>query len=352
MSDIETRLFRYFVALAEARHFAHAALRLGIAPPTLTRQIKKLESDVGVKLLERKGNRQVVLTEAGQRFLAGAREVLRRTEEISVIARQAASGELGCLQLGFLTTAFCGGFLQSWIGPFEQAYPGIDITLHHMSPMAQITAIARKELDVGFGRPPNKYPPGVRGFDVCRESMALALPREHPLARHNNISPAMLAHEDFVTTTPERAQGFFDHTEAVGRIGNFVPRVAKRDDDLMTALTYVGLGYGIAVVPEFMERMNFADVVFRTIAADPMLQASIAFIHGSKPSASAKLLIEHMRSHALRNLGSDRSEPGPDHARRNPAPAVEPAKDVPDGAGHDPGHQNGHVIDFVRRKQE
>ena len=67
MSDIELRLFRYFVALAEERHFARAALRLKITPPTLTHQIKKLESELGVKLALRKGNTLVTLTDAGQR---------------------------------------------------------------------------------------------------------------------------------------------------------------------------------------------------------------------------------------------------------------------------------------------
>ena len=67
MSDIELRLFRYFVALAEERHFARAALRLKITPPTLTHQIKKLESELGAKLALRKGNTLVTLTDAGQR---------------------------------------------------------------------------------------------------------------------------------------------------------------------------------------------------------------------------------------------------------------------------------------------
>lgn len=59
MSDIETRLFRYFVAVAEEQHFARAALRLGITPQTLTHQIKKLEDQLAARPLERKGNRGV-----------------------------------------------------------------------------------------------------------------------------------------------------------------------------------------------------------------------------------------------------------------------------------------------------
>jgi DNA-binding transcriptional LysR family regulator len=303
MTDIETRLFRYFVALAEEQHFTRAALRLGITPPTLTHQIKKLESELGAKLLERRGNTHVLLTEAGQRFLSRARELLRHVEEAAAVARQAERGELGRLELGFMSSVSCAGLLRTWLGPFQQANPAIDITIHKLVPMAQITGILHNELDAGFTRTPHKYPSGVRGFEVYRQPMVLALPNEHPLARRKEISPAMLAREAFVKTTPELAVGFFGYTEAIGGLGNFIPRVVKRDEDFITVLAYVALGYGIAVVPELVKRLDVANVVFRDIAADPPPQTSIAFVYGSDPSPSAKLLIRHMQSHALRNQG-------------------------------------------------
>jgi DNA-binding transcriptional LysR family regulator len=303
MTDIETRLFRYFVALAEEQHFARAALRLGITPPTLTHQIKKLEGELGAKLLERKGNTHVSLTEAGQRFFARAQEVLRHVQEAAAVARQAERGELGHLKLGFMTSVSCGGLLQSWIGPFQEANPAIDITVRKMVPMAQIAGILRNELDAGFTRTPHKYPSGLRGFEIYRQPMVLALPSEHPLTRRKNISPAMLAREAFVKTTPERDVGFFGYVEAIAGVGNFIPRVVKRDEDFITVLAYVALGYGIAVVPELMTRMNVSNVAFRGIAADPTPQTSIAFVYGGDPSPSTKLLIRHMQSHALRNHG-------------------------------------------------
>jgi DNA-binding transcriptional LysR family regulator len=183
MNDIDTRLLRYFVALAEERHFAQAALRLGISPPTLTNQIQKLEGWLGVKLVKRKGNTKVVITDAGQRFLLRAREMLRQVEEAAAITRQAARGELGHLELGFVASLYSAGLLQSWIGPFQQANPAIAITSRKLSPMAQIAGIVRNELDAGFARPPREYPSGVRGFDVYRQPLVLALPSKHPLAR-------------------------------------------------------------------------------------------------------------------------------------------------------------------------
>jgi DNA-binding transcriptional LysR family regulator len=343
MSDIETRLFRYFVAVAEEQHFGRAALRLGISPPTLTHQIQKLERQLGARFFERKGNTGVVVTDAGQRFLVGAREVLRQAEETAAIARQAGRGELGRLQLGFLASMSSSGLLRGWTGPFQQAHPEIHITMRNLVPMAQIAGIARKELDVGFTRPPHKYPTGVRGFEIYRQSLALALPSEHPLAQHEAISPAMLAREAFVSITPELDLGFFGFTEIVARMGNFIPRVVERDNDFTAVLAYVAHGHGIAVVPETVKTKGIANVVFRNIAADPVPQTSIAFVYGSSPSPSARLLIRHMQRYALRNHGKGAAPPHdldriiiPSALDLDPHPqlrAKRASKDVGRGAG-------------------
>ncbi len=88
MSYVETRLFHYFVTLAEEQHFARAALRLGISPPTLTHQIQKLESELGAKLLQRRGNTKVVLTEAAGAFwLAHAKCCARLKKRRLLLAR-------------------------------------------------------------------------------------------------------------------------------------------------------------------------------------------------------------------------------------------------------------------------
>jgi DNA-binding transcriptional LysR family regulator len=336
MSDIENRLLRYFVAVAEERHFAQAALRLGITPPTLTHQIKKLERDLGTKLLRRKGNTPVVITAAGQRLLAEARETLRHVEQAAARTRQAGRGELGRLQLGFMISLFGADLLESWIGAFERANPAIEIAMHRLGPVAQIDGIGRNELDAGFTRPPRKYPAGIRGFEIYRQPMVLALPRAHPLAQRKDIRPALLRREAFVSFPPELDLGFVGFTETIARIGKFVPRVVRRENDFIAVLGHVRLGHGIAVVPELMKTLSFPNVVYRNIAADPAPQTSIAFIYGSDPSPSAKLLIRHMQRHALRNHGSRSAPPHHHHDRimitgalnLDPRPNIDPHPEV------------------------
>jgi DNA-binding transcriptional LysR family regulator len=300
MADIETRLFRYFVALAEEEHFSRAALRLGISPPTLTHQIKKLESQLGARLVERKGNTHVVVTEAGLRFLDRARDVLRQVEESKVVAQQAARGEVGHIEIGFMSAATCAGLMQKLLGEFQRANPAIEINMHKLVPKAQITAIMRKDLDVGFTRGPDKYPAGLDGFEIYRHPMMLALPAQHPLARHKKINPADLKNEMFVNTGPEVDVGFWGHTEAVAEVGNFTPRVVKRADDLIAILTYVSIGYGIGVIPKSISRIDLPNVVYKELAANPVPMTSIAFVYRrNDASPSATLLTKYMRRHAL-----------------------------------------------------
>jgi DNA-binding transcriptional LysR family regulator len=300
MADIENRLLRYFVALAEERHFSRAALRLKISPPTLTHQIKKLERELGARLLERKGNTHVLLTEAGLRFLDRARDILRQVEEARVVAQQAARGEIGRIEVGFMPAAACAGLMHSLLDDFQRDNPAIDINLHRLVPMDQIAAMIRKDLDVAFTRGPDKYPPGLDGFDVFRQPMVVALRSDHPLARHNKIDPMLLKDETFINTGPEPDVGFWGHTEAVANIGQFAPRVHKRVEDMITILTYVSMGYGIAVISKSMSNIAIPNVVCREIAADQVPTSSIAFVYRrNDQSRAANLLTKYMRRHAL-----------------------------------------------------
>jgi DNA-binding transcriptional LysR family regulator len=300
MVDIETRLFRYFVAVAEERHFTRASLRLGISGPTLSQQIKKLEDQLGAKLFKRKGNTHVEVTEAGIRFLERAREVLRQVEEAKIVAQQAARGDLGRIDIGFMSSATCAGLMQKLLGEFQRANPAIEINMHKLVPKAQITALIRKDIDVGFTRVPDKYPPGLDGFEFYRQPMMLAMPAKHPLARHKKINPADLKDETFVNTGPELDVGFWGHTEAVAAVGRFTPRVVKRDDDLFAVMTYVSIGYGIGVIPESMSRMDIPNVVYRELATNSVPMTSMAYVYRrNDASPSASLLTKYMRHHAL-----------------------------------------------------
>ena len=130
--DLDLRLFRYFVVLAEERHFARAAERLSITPPTLTHQIKALETRLGVRLCNRKTSARLELTEAGRRFLDQARHVLRQAEEAELAAQKAARGEIGSIEIGYMMSVATSGLMQKYVGAFRRANPGIDVNFRRM----------------------------------------------------------------------------------------------------------------------------------------------------------------------------------------------------------------------------
>src|SRR5207253_3984372 len=108
--NVELRLFRYFVTLAQELHFSRAATRLEISPPTLTHQIQKLEQLVGAILINRR-KAGLSLTESGKRFLPHAIEAIRQSDEAVSAARSTARGEVGRVELGYLPSAATSGLL-------------------------------------------------------------------------------------------------------------------------------------------------------------------------------------------------------------------------------------------------
>jgi len=302
MTEIETRLFRYFVGLAEEQHFGRAALNLGISAPTLTQQIKKLEEQLGAKLVQRRGNTHVELTEAGLRVLDRARNVLREAKEAVAVARQAARGEVGRLEIGFMPSAIWSGLIQQYISDFRKQNPAIDIFLHMMNVTEQYSALTQEEIDCGFVRTPNKYPPQIAGIDVFRQTMVLAMPQQHRLANCKYIDPAELKDEIFVNPPTVFELAYWDDTRAIASLGNFVPKVEKRTDNMIMSLAYVAAGFGIAIVAKSMAQIGIPNVVYRDFSPGNSPISTVAFIYRPANSSPAmRLLVSFMRLHALKN---------------------------------------------------
>ncbi len=110
---MELRHLRYFVAVAEELHFGRAANRLNVVQPALSKQISRLENELGVRLLNRT-KRSVELTEAGRVFLEDARQVLDQSERAALKARMMAKGEIGCVEVGTVGSATYGVFKEVW----------------------------------------------------------------------------------------------------------------------------------------------------------------------------------------------------------------------------------------------
>lgn len=256
---------RGFVAVAEELHFGHAAERLQMTQPPLSRQIQKLERSVGVQLLER-DNRMVALTVAGAAFLTEARRLLGLADGALDHVRRIHAGSAGTVRIGFTATA-AFGVLPSLLNQVGAAHPEIDLDLHELVTRDQVDGLLTGDLDLGLARPP---------FDTTafasrvlhREALLVALPTSHRLAATSGpVRADDLVNEPLIMHAPTRARYFYDLVVRLIPIAE--QNVVHSVSQVLTMLWLVAAGRGIAFVPESAARLGIKGVTHRRIAGWP-----------------------------------------------------------------------------------
>jgi len=291
---MEIRHLRYFIAVAEELHFSRAAARLGISPPSLTEQIQGLERELGVRLLLR-SKRTVSLTDAGTNFLEEARMAVRHAERAAVVAKRAGRGETGRVEIGYVSSASCTGLLTSTVAQYRARHPLVSFIIRKTETSRQLDQIAEGRMDLGFLRPPSRYPPGVAAIVVARQSLILALPDNHRLAAKKTISAKELADEPFIAPTFEMERGIYQHTAELGERAGFVPQIAERAPDFLTIVTMVASGFGIAVVPKSCDRIQIPGVTYRNLTPQTRPAELSAAFRQDERSPAVRAFIEHLK---------------------------------------------------------
>jgi DNA-binding transcriptional LysR family regulator len=286
---MELRHLRYFVAVSEELHFARAAERLGIAPPTLTIQIQEIERTLSAKLL-RRTKRSVELTSAGEIFLAEARNVLAQFAKAESVGRRAGRGEIGRVEVGYVGSAAYAGVLQQQTSLFRRSWPGVDINSREL-PMEDLPRLLDEgQVDIGFVRLPMTLPRGLRKHILARDHFCVAFPADHPEANATDpVRPITLVAAAFIT--PEQEAG----TREVARRGNFAPNIISAPGSLLAVLTQVSLGAGISVVPSVLTSVvHMPNVVFRPLAGDPIPSGVAAIFRANEASPTVRKLIQQI----------------------------------------------------------
>jgi DNA-binding transcriptional LysR family regulator len=170
---LELRHLRYFVAVAEERHFSRAAQRLHMAQPPLSQQIRRLETIVGSQLLVRT-SRSVALTPAGTAFLERARRLLAQADESIEEAARIGRGEKGTLDVGFVSSAITLGVPER-IQAFRERFPDVHTRLHEGQTSQIITRLMRNEVDLGIVRDAEPSP-DLRRVTLATERFVAVLP--------------------------------------------------------------------------------------------------------------------------------------------------------------------------------
>src|SRR5580704_5881329 len=259
---MELRHLRYFVAVAEEGSLTNTAeRRLHTAQPSLSRQIRDLELEVGVKLLER-GARGITLTPAGRTFLDHARLALLQVEAAGEAARRAAAPERAAFVIGFLT-----GHEVVWLPQalriLREEAPGIEITLSSQPSPELAGALMRGKVDVAFLRR-EAQAPGLAFKLLVKEPLVAVLPAGHRLAARQEIAPQDIAGETYIapTRTAPVLKAVIDAYAA--RVGlTLTP--AFDAENLSSAMSLVASTGGVTLLPLYAQNLLSPAVVARPL---------------------------------------------------------------------------------------
>ncbi|MEF7612956.1 LysR family transcriptional regulator [Aquincola sp. MAHUQ-54] len=256
---MELRHLRYFVAVAGELNFSRAALRLHIAQPPLSRQIRQLEDELGAALFDR-GARPLRLTPAGHFFHTQAVQLLERVGELQEATRRIAQGQRAWLGIGFVPSTLYG-VLPEVLRRFRALHPEVEVGLAELTTVQQIEALKAGRIDVGFGRL-TLGDPKVAGVVVAEEPLVAALPAGHPLARRRRVGLKALAQEPLLLYPAKPRPSYADQVLAVFEGRGLQPRIALEANELQTAVGLITAGIGYALVPSSVQAMHREGVTY------------------------------------------------------------------------------------------
>ncbi len=271
---------RYFVTVGEELHFGRAARRLHLSQPPLSRQIKALEEELGVSLLER-SQRRVVLTAAGAAYLREARQILAQVTHATAVARRAAREDLGELSVGFVSVADYN-LLPEVLRAFRERHPGIRVTLREATTDVQTRELLEERIDAGFVMSPLREPT-LEVRPLLQEPLVLALPQTHRLGRGSGaLALERLAEEPFILFPRYNAPGLYDTIIIACQEAGFLPRVEQEAVQMQTIISLVSAGLGVSLIPESLRNLGRRGVRYRSTARPtPRTEIALAWRKGN-----------------------------------------------------------------------
>jgi LysR family transcriptional regulator, hydrogen peroxide-inducible genes activator len=236
---------RYLVAVAEHRHFGRAAEACNVSQPTLSSQIKKLEDELGVTLLERT-NKRVDLTPVGGQILLHAQRALAEAGQMEAVAQAARDPLAGPLKLGVIPT-LAPYLLPMILKPLKQAYPGMMLELWEDQTRWLIDGLRNHRLDAALLATPADAPE-ITELALFNEPLLAALPHNHRLAKTTKVDEEALADELLVL-----ADGNCLASQALEACGARAHQkgmaASMQASTLDTLVNLVAAGYGTTLLP-------------------------------------------------------------------------------------------------------
>lgn len=298
---MDLRHLRYFIAVAEELHFGRAASRLHIESSPLSRAIKELERELGVRLFIR-DTRKTTITNAGALFLEEARRVLVTLEQGCAKVRAIAQGKSGVLRIAY-SSGLAQPRLAEIISEFRHSEPSIDIQIDEKPFRDQARNLQSGLLDLGLAMS------GAEDEDIIaeplwRDPLVAILSVRHPFTTRRSIALADLFGQALVLRHPEYGSGDHEQIEGLLRLSIPRPNIAQFAATASEVMTLVAAGYGVGVMSAAEAAMfQRMDIIVRPMR-DIHAAVTTYLLHPRSESNSnglASRFIEQMRK--ARNLG-------------------------------------------------
>ncbi|MBD0778371.1 LysR family transcriptional regulator [Maribacter sp. ANRC-HE7] len=260
--QLELRHFTYFLAVAEELHFRKAAEKLFISQPGLSRQIKQMEGILQVQLFVR-DKKKVILTPAGHYLKGQAEAIFHQINEAKRQLQLIGEGDKGEIRIGFLGSAM-QSVIPNLLLSLKDKFPNIKTSLEERSNMAQVEAVLKDELDIGFVRL-SRVPKALGMTTVYRDTFSLVLPENYPMLTRNFEGMHQFSNDDFILFSKEYSPFYFETIMSICSDAGFVPKVSHKTVHAHTIFKLVENNMGIAIVPTalksgFQMRVKFIEL--------------------------------------------------------------------------------------------
>jgi len=306
-----------FVTLVDAGSFRSAAEQLFISQPALSQQINRLETDLGLQLIDR-SQRPVRLTAAGREFHIRCRDVLDQVTEIESLMSAVKDGTVGRVRLG-LASALMYGHVPSAVKVFREAFPRVEVEISN-----RVTTQVQEELEEGrldvailFTRSSMK---GLTSRRLYSEPYRVALPIDHPLAGEECVTFSQLREESVIMIPRHAAPENHDALIVACMQADFSPRGPVVAGSYLDHVALTSAGFGVSFVPESLTRLRLDNVVYKPIGA-PTVEATISISwFQDRANFAARAFVEHFLVHY-------HASPTTEGYQRVTVPLTQPRKD-------------------------
>lgn len=296
---------RAFLAVAEQRHFTRAARELGMAQPSVSAHVRRLESELGNELFDRRRG-DLRLTVAGEALLPFARRILADVDAAASELSQVGGLARGRLAIG-ATPSLAATLVPPVLARFHAAYPGIELALREAGSMELVAALVEGAVDIALVILPVRHE-ALETQALLREELVVAVARTHPLAKRRTI--AMTDLRDVPLVMFRQGYDLRSATEAACRAAGFAPTFAVEGGEMGGVLRLTAAGLGAAIVPSLVVEPRGPLRAVRIARSSLTRTIGIAHRRDRRLSAAGQELIETFRSLVRDRSWLKKSPPG------------------------------------------